>query len=363
MSNETVVVELDPKLSSSGESQARRCRITLSNGAEGFDVGRNDLLLMSALEQGINYPHNCRVGTCGRCKTRLVSGRISPLVDFALSPLTNEELNDGYILACQAKVRTDLTIDVDLLDHEVVLPKSIPGTISGWNMLPGEVVDLRIKLEQPVKFEAGQYAALAVSGSFVRRSFSFYDAPASEAGSDDVGFLIKRLPGGRFSEWLAAKDRRGVRIWLEGPFGQMGIDDTPRDSLCIAGGTGIAPILSIAEDRLNRYPDHRVTIIFGVRTAADLFTLDRLERLGQIGRAGRVRIVPVLSHEPAGSAWQGRRGLVTAVLDAHLGVDYGSLSAFVCGALPMVEAVEKRLRTLNVDADRIHADKFEPSGI
>lgn len=363
MSNETIMVEPDSTLSPSGGSPARRCRVTLRNGAEGFEVARNDLLLMSALEQGINYPHNCRVGTCGRCKTRLVSGRISPLVDFALSPLTNQELRDGYILACQAKVRSDLTIEVNLVDHQVVLPQSIPGTISDWTILPGDVVDLRIKLEQPLVFEAGQYAGLAVSGSFVRRSFSFYDAPADAAGSNEVGFLIKRLPGGRFSEWLAAKDRRGVRIWLEGPFGQMGLDDTPRESLCIAGGTGIAPILSIAEDRLKRYPDHSVTIVFGVRTASDLFAMDRLERLKDIGGAERVRIVPVLSHEPAGNAWQGLRGLVTTALDEQLGVDYGSLSAFVCGALPMVEAVEKRLRALNVDADCIHADKFEPSGI
>ncbi|WZB70177.1 2Fe-2S iron-sulfur cluster binding domain-containing protein [Achromobacter xylosoxidans] len=341
---------------------ARRCQITLSNGQDGFGVDRGDLLLLSALEQGINYPHSCRVGTCGRCKTRLVSGRISPLVDFALSPLTNEELRDGYILACQAKVRSDLTVDVELIEHEVVLPQSIPGTISGWKRLPGDVVDLRIELERPLVFEAGQYAALAVSGSFVRRSFSFYDPPPGPDGTQEVGFLIKCLPGGSLSEWLAAQDRRGVRIWVESPFGQMGLDDMPRDALCVAGGTGIAPILSIAEDRLRRYPDHRVTIVFGVRTGSDLFAMDKLEWLRDVAGPGRVRIIPVLSHEPTDSPWAGHRGLVTEPLGEALAVDYRQLSAFVCGALPMVVAVEKRLLALGVDATRIHADKFEPSG-
>jgi xylene monooxygenase electron transfer component len=340
----------------------RSCQVTLRNGQDGFGVGRGDLLLMAALEQGINYPHSCRVGTCGRCKTRLVSGRISPLVDFALSPLTNEELRDGYILACQAKVRSDLTVDVELIEHQVVLPHSIPGTISAWKRLPGDVIDLRIKLERPLVFEAGQYAALAVSGSFVRRSFSFYDAPPGAEGTDEVGFLVKRLPGGRFSEWLAAQDRSGVRIWVEAPFGQMGLDDTPRDALCVAGGTGIAPILSIAEDRLRRYPDRRVTIVFGVRTVADLFVVDKLQRLLEIGAAGRVHVIPIMSDEPADSGWQGRRGLVTAALEEDLALDYPNLSAFVCGALPMVVAVEKRLLALGVDRARLHADKFEPSG-
>jgi NAD(P)H-flavin reductase/ferredoxin len=355
MSNETMVA-------TAAAGGARRCQITLKNGADGFDVGRGELLLLSALEQGINYPHSCRVGTCGRCKTRLVSGRISPLVDFALSPLTNEELRNGYILACQAKVRSDLTVDVTLIEHEVVLPQSVPGTVVGWQRLPGDVIDLRLQLERPLVFEAGQYGALAVSGSFVRRSFSFYDAPPGPAGAEEVGFLIRRLPGGRFSEWLAAQDRRGVRLWLEGPFGQMGLDDTPRAALCIAGGTGIAPILSIAEDRLRRYSKAPVTIVFGVRSAADLFALDRLERLRQLAGGDRLRVLPVLSHEPEGSGWPGLRGLVTAPLDQQLGVDYRSLSAFVCGALPMVEAVEKRLLALGVEPGRIHADKFAPSG-
>ncbi|MEH3118914.1 MAG: 2Fe-2S iron-sulfur cluster binding domain-containing protein [Methylorubrum populi] len=340
---------------------ARGCRIAVAS-ERGFTVGRNELLLLSALGQGINYPHSCRVGTCGRCKTRLVSGRISPLVDFALSPLTNRDLKDGYILACQAKVRSDLEIEVGLLDHRVTLPRSIVGEISGWRILPGGVIDLRLALEEPLVFEAGQYAALAVSGSFVRRSFSFYDAAPGSDGTREVGFLVKHLPGGRFSGWLGRQDRRGVRIWLEGPFGQMGLDDTPRHALCVAGGTGIAPILSIAEDRLRRFPAEGITIVFGVRTRADLFALDRLERLSGLA-PGRVRVVPLLSHEPAGSGWDGARGLVTAALDRDLGIDLPEASAFVCGALPMVEAVETRLAALGMPRGRIHADKFEPSGL
>jgi NAD(P)H-flavin reductase/ferredoxin len=359
-SNDAEIV-LDSHRRPPSEASGRKCQVTLSNGQDSFEVGRNELLLMAALEQGINYPHTCRVGTCGRCKTKLIRGRISPLVDFALSPLTNQELGDGYILACQAKVRSDLTIDVGLINHKVVLPQAIPGEICAWKKLPGDVIDVRVRLEKSLVFEAGQYAALAVSGSFVRRSFSFYDAPIG-GGNDEVGFLIKRLPGGRFSEWMAAKDRCGVRIWMEAPFGQMGLDDTPRDAVCVAGGTGIAPILSIAEDRLNRYSEASITIVFGVRTAAELFALDRLERLKSIG-AGRVRIVPIVSHEPPDSAWQGLRGLVTDALDHRLGIDWGAVSAFLCGAPPMVEAAEKRLLTLGAHSSLIHADKFESSEI
>lgn len=344
-------------------ARAGLCRITTQDGDEVFDVRKNDLLLLSAIGQGIDYPHNCRVGTCGRCKTRLLSGRISPMVDFALSPLTNEELRDGYILACQAKVRSDLVIDVKL-GHHVMLPtRSVSSRITRWQKLPGEVIDLRLALDEPLMFNAGQYGTIAESGSFVRRSYSFYDAPPAPdgAGAMEVGFLVKRLPGGKFSEWLFAEDRSGVKIWLEGPFGVMGVDDLDRDGLCVAGGTGLAPILSIVADRLQRSQTARFTIVLGVRTAVDVFANQRLQEL--LAQAPeRLRLVTILSHEPAESAWEGQRGLITEALEPAQGVDYRELAAFVCGSLPMVEAVERKLVALGVEPARIHADKFLPTG-
>ncbi|MFM6853181.1 MAG: 2Fe-2S iron-sulfur cluster-binding protein [Sphingopyxis sp.] len=339
---------------------ANICAIRLKSG-EAFSVRRGDLLLPAALAQGVNYPHSCRVGTCGRCKTRLIAGRISPQVDFALSPLSNADLQDGYILACQAKVRGDLTIDVGLIAQDVVLPRMVRGVISHWARLPGDVIDLRVVLDEPMRFDAGQYATLAISGSFVRRSFSFYDAPHATAPTREVGFFIRILPDGRFSQWLAAADRRGIPLWVEGPFGQMGLADEPRDALCVAGGTGIAPILSIAADRLRRFPQHRVTVVFGVRRSADLFAMDRLRALEQ-GSGGRLTVRPILSHEPDGTGWRGDHGLVTDGVRPADAPPGHPISAFVCGSLPMVLAVEERLRALGVPAECIHADKFEPSG-
>ena len=76
---------------------------------------------------------------------------------------------------------------------------------------------------------------------------------------------------------------------------------------------------------------------------------------------GRVRVVNILSHEPKDSGWQGAHGFVTDALDEKLGVEYRKTAAFICGSLPMVEAVEKKLLGLGVDAERIHADKFLPA--
>jgi xylene monooxygenase electron transfer component len=73
-------------------------------------------LLKVALEHGINWPHNCRVGSCGTCRCKLLSGQIKPLNDFSYV-LTDEELDQGYILACQTMLRSDIEVEV-LIDEK-----------------------------------------------------------------------------------------------------------------------------------------------------------------------------------------------------------------------------------------------------
>lgn len=356
---------LKETLRPSNSARSDLCRITVrgkDGSEEVFDIRKNDLLLKAAIDQGVEYPHNCRVGVCGTCKTRLVSGRVSPMVDLALSPLSNEEIEAGFVLACQAKVRSDLVVEAKLGHHALLPVKTGSARVSRWLKLPGEVIDLRLKLDAPVQFHAGQYCTIAESGSFTRRSYSYYDLPPEEgASTGEVGFLVKRLPGGKFSEWLFEQDRTGTKFWLEGPFGIMGVDELDRDGLCVAGGTGLAPILSIVGDRLKKSSSAKFTIVFGVRTQKDVFANERLQQLLAEG-GERLRLITILSHEPEGSSWKGPRGLVTAALDAGLAVDFRDTAAFICGNLGMVEAVEKKLLTLGVDPDRIHADKFVPSG-
>lgn len=342
-------------------ARTRPCRVTVAGG-ESFQVNKDDLLLKAAIEQGIEYPHNCRVGVCGACKTRLVRGKVSPMVDLALSPLTNQQLKDGYFLACQAKVRTDIEIEARMGHHQLLPVETVSSTVSLWKRRPGDVVELRLKLDAPLRFHAGQYATIARSGSFIRRHYSIYDAPPEgDGGAREIGFLIKRLPGGRFSPWLFEADRTGTRFWVEGPFGVMEVDEPDRDGLCVAGGTGLAPILSIVGDRLRRSATARFTIVLGVRGRGDRFAEDHLQRLAD-SAPGRVRVVTVLSHEPAGSPWTGPRGLVTDVLGPELGVDFRNVASFTCGNLAMVDAVESRLASLGVARERMHADRFVPSG-
>ncbi len=343
------------------------CNVRVADEGDGagpnFPVPRDAFLLSAALAQGIAYPHNCRVGTCGSCKTRLVSGKIKPMIDFALSPLTAEELRAGYVLACQSKVRSDLVIEVPL--SNTARPPLPPvetrrATVVSANRLPGDVLWLRLALDAPLRFEAGQFADLSIDGFDATRSYSFCDRPEA-GGNGEVSFLIKRLPGGRFSERLFAQGETGLRMHLHGPHGLMGAIDPDADALCVAGGTGLAPMLSILADRLQRSTRSRYMLLFGVRSLHDHFAdamLTRLERESN----GRLQVQVVLADEPAGSSWAGARGLVTEHLNESHVSRLPARAAFLCGAQGMVNAARSQLLAFGLPPDAIHADAFAPSG-
>lgn len=336
------------------------CEVRVQSTGQTLRVPRDSFLLASALAQGVAYPHNCRVGSCGECKTRLVSGKIKPMIDFALSPLTADDLRNGCVLACQSKVRSDIVIDVVLGTQAVRPVVTRRATVVSAERLAGDVLQLTLALDEPLVFQAGQFADLGMAGVDARRSYSFCDRPLG-GGNTQLSFLIKRLPGGRFSERLFAEAAPGLAMSLTGPHGQMNIADPDADALCVAGGTGLAPMLSILRDRLHCSDRSCYTLLFGVRSLEDHFAqplLAELERQAE----GRLRVVVMLSDEPVGSAWSGARGLVTDAITHQSVQGLPARAAFLCGAQGMVNTARARLVELGVPAGAIHADAFAPSG-
>jgi CDP-4-dehydro-6-deoxyglucose reductase len=84
----------------------------LSNNIS-FDVLPAKTLLSSALSEGIDWPHRCKVGSCGTCKCKIISGKIKPNIDFGYT-LKKEELEAGFILACQSELISDIEVEIDL---------------------------------------------------------------------------------------------------------------------------------------------------------------------------------------------------------------------------------------------------------
>jgi p-cymene methyl-monooxygenase electron transfer component len=326
--------------------------VTLVPSIKSFAMRSGGVLLEQALAAGIPMPHNCKVGTCGSCKCRLVEGRISELIDFALSPLTGEELRAGYILACQSAVRSDLVVEVELAADAHFEVHS--GKITRQERMTHDVMAVEIALESPITYTSGQYAHLGIAGIDVARSFSF--ARRGDAnGNDFVEFLIRRAPGGEFTEALFAKDFTSTRATVEGPLGRFALAGGQRPMLCIAGGTGISPILSILEETLHRGEQREVVLVPAVRTQADLLAMDRIAALAENWPA-KWQTIPILSLEPDGSDWTGERGHAAEGVSRLTFNDQSDV--YLCGPPVMVDSCVTVLAARGVGASSIYADRF-----
>ena len=87
-------------------------KATIQSTGETFEVPGGINLLQAALNAGIKWPHDCRVGSCGTCRCTLKEGKIKPLNDFSYV-LDGEQLKSNMILACQSRLKTDIVVEVD----------------------------------------------------------------------------------------------------------------------------------------------------------------------------------------------------------------------------------------------------------
>lgn len=326
-----------------------------------FEVPAGQTLLESALANEVPLPHNCTVGTCGACKCRLTTGRVKAITDFGYV-LSERELAAGYILACQAVPQDALTvIDLDASRLDAPPAETFEGRIVATEPLTHDIRRIRVELDRPLRFVAGQYANLKTAELAQPRCYSFADAPERE-GSRNVSFIIRKVPGGAFTEALFAGRLDGERLTVEAPFGDFHLRASAGPMICVAGGSGLAPLLSVLEDARKKRITRRCIVLFGARTQADLYAVEQIRGIGN-GWRGGFEFVPVLSAEPAESDWRGRRGMVTEQLDAAVGEgEPQAAELYMCGPPPMVDHAIDVAHALGIGLDRIHYDKFTDLG-
>ncbi|MFA9219488.1 MAG: 2Fe-2S iron-sulfur cluster-binding protein, partial [Sphingomonadaceae bacterium] len=106
-------------------------------------VDPKETVLQAALRHGIDFPHSCRVGGCATCKCRLLQGRVKELTRSSYV-LSDQELDQGYILACQSVPQSDISLQVDLSARQPV--QRLSGRIIGQQRLTHDISALQIQL-------------------------------------------------------------------------------------------------------------------------------------------------------------------------------------------------------------------------
>jgi NAD(P)H-flavin reductase/ferredoxin len=326
-----------------------------------YDCGDDESILAGALREGRFLRYGCRHGGCGTCRVLLVDGDVEQAgSSFALPP---SDRADGWILACASVPLEDCIIDVstaDLTEEEFLAGDDV-GTftteVAEIQRLTSDVRGLRLRLLDPdsMRFTAGQFVNVEVPGTSSARAFSMANPP-SESGHIDL--VIRVLPGGAFSSVLEERLEPGNQLRVYGPFGQLKVRLSHRPIIMIAGGSGLAPIESMAADLADRQNTRPVTVFFGARTAADLYHLDRLEATRR--RMPSLEIVPALSEETP-AHWTGETGLVTDVVGRRF-PQLSGYDAYLCGPPAMIDAAVELITTRGVRRRNVYFDAFVPTG-
>ncbi|NOX24828.1 MAG: 2Fe-2S iron-sulfur cluster binding domain-containing protein [Deltaproteobacteria bacterium] len=323
---------------------------------EEIDIKRGETILSAGLDNGLVLPHGCRVGSCGNCRCRLVEGKVKALTDPSYI-LSAEELKSGYILTCQSQPRSALRIVYDDYDPDAAIISSslVRGEVICSRNLTHDILEIKLKIDENIRYYAGQYAEVYFPSIDVKRSYSFAEAP-KPGGKNELCFHIRHVPGGKMTDWLHGKDRTGEKVRVTAPFGTFWLRSTDRPILCVAGGSGMAPIKALLEYALARGCVRPVTYFYGARTQADLYCLEEMKELQSRWKAS-FKFIPVLSDEPSMNNWGGETGLVTDAVSAF-DIRLDDHEAYLCGPPGMIDATIKLLGQAGLGPENIYYDKF-----
>ena len=135
---------------------------------------------------------------------------------------------------------------------------------------------LDLSLDRPVTFDAGQFVVLEAAEVMGGRAFSMVNY---RRDAETLKFVIKRKPDGKFSNWLFDRDVKGENVDVYGPLGKATFHpDDGKNVLCLAGGSGIAGIMSIITRGCEEayFRDHKGYVFFCVCSVRAIFFLDEL---------------------------------------------------------------------------------------
>jgi toluene monooxygenase electron transfer component len=337
------------------------------NGAYDFECDPGEKILHAGLRRGVELPYECGTGTCGTCRARLVSGRTES--EWPDAPGGRYLKSAAELLMCQSVAHDDCALEVSLAlksrEPDAPTPRALAGTLCAYRRLTHDVAAFDVDLDGPLDFEAGQFALVTVPGIGGARAYSMVNF---NRRAERLSFVVKKKPGGAVSEWLFGDGVEGTRLGLFAPMGHATFrPGLPKHVLCIAGGSGIAGMMSILS--LACQGDHFAAwdgcVFFGVRTARDGFFLDELEAF-RARYPGRLSVTVALSDEdvPASlvDAYPGfafARGFVHAVAGERMTGRFADVRAFVAGPPPMVDAsLRLLLREARLPPADIRYDKF-----
>ncbi|HEY6275237.1 MAG TPA: globin domain-containing protein [Streptosporangiaceae bacterium] len=240
--------------------------------------------------------------------------------------------NPGVKAAWESALSYMCTIMTDAVHSARDEPAWTLAEVTGSELRRPDLAVLRLRPDSPapLPYQPGQHISVQVPRwPRVWREYSIANAPRADAS---LLLHVRAVPGGRVSTALVHHTRAGDTVLIGRARGDMTPEVMSASTVvCVAGGTGLAPVKALVEALARRPAPACVRLLVGARCADDLYDLPDLERLA--GCCPFLELIPVVSDEPG---YGGLRGTLPEVTARHLTPETGDV--FISGPPPMVTA-------------------------
>jgi Na+-transporting NADH:ubiquinone oxidoreductase subunit F len=347
-----VLVIAERFLASYGE-----CQIII-NQEKSLKVNGGMTLLSALNGQKIFLPSACGGrGTCGYCKCKVTEGG-GPLLPTELPLLIESEIDQQIRLSCQLKVKRDIKIEIPEALFNI---KEFEAEVILLESLTYDIKLLRLKLIQPeeIRFKPGQYVQLQSEpyDGVKERVSRAYSIASSSLQTDRIDLIIRLVPEGICTTWVHQFLKKGDRVKFTGPMGDFYLHEGEGEIIMVAGGSGMAPMVSLLYQIDHEKIRRKIHYFFGSMTKKDLFYMDEMEQFQKI--IPQFKFIPTLSDPKPEDLWQGEKGLITLPLEAYLKtIDTKDAQAYLCGSPGMIQACIKIFKSYGITQDRIYYDPF-----
>jgi Na+-transporting NADH:ubiquinone oxidoreductase subunit F len=336
-------------------------KLSINSGKKVLTVKGGSSLLSTLGEQDIFLPSACGGrATCGVCKIKVKSD-VGPHLPTELPFISKEEMQENIRLSCQIKVKTDLELEIP---EELFAIQKYSTTVTSIRDLTPDIKEIKCTLKdsQQIDFRAGQYAQFVVPpyGKIKQETQRAYSIASPPSKKSELDFIVRLVPGGIATTYVFTVLKEGDTLDIIAPLGDFQLHGEHEDMLCIAGGSGMAPIQAMLFDMFEKKINGRdIYYFFGVASSKDMFYLKLFRDLEK--KWPVFHFVPVIAAPDSGSGWKGETGLVTQPLEKYLNdklPEDKPKQGYLCGSPGMIDACIKVLTTHGIAEDSIFYDKF-----
>ena len=332
-------------------------RVVIAGTDLDINIKDGDTFLGGILRAGVGVPYECNAGGCGSCKYTLLDGVVADDLEDSAGLRASDKRKNKH-LACISRPQSDCTID--LKPDPEYTPKNVPQTtdaaLHSIEKLTHDLWEFRFDSTGPADFLPGQYAKLSLPGVNGPRSYSM-----SNVANEDGRWLfqIKRVEGGAASEVLFGDSLADLSITIDAPYSIAHLQsDSVRPAICVAGGSGLAPMVSILHG-IAQLEDAQPNPIlyYGARNTRDVVDKSYFKTI--YGFSPDDQYIPVVSEPEQSDQWSGATGLIHDFLKTRLQEVAHDYEYYMAGPPPMVDAV-RRLLILDrgVPVEQLHYDRF-----